>query len=135
MDKKKISFHSNLKMESMVKDIKDKNGFFTIAETIRYCIGAVHKKEFKDYLSSKHSGASMNKRDDKIAVCHALDGRIETENGKDYCIYYNYGRRDRFEQKKEVNLLTHDLLDRQYVPNKEKVKELQKQGKVNYEID
>lgn len=142
MIKKAMSFTD--RMGEMVEELQNKLGLMSFSGVVHFAITELYRKEFPAYketaspeerLKTKKMQKAMQEEeamDEFRELAKALDGRIVVEGGKEFCVYYNYTGRTRFEQKVPLNMLSSDLVKTQYQPSREKVEQYQKEGKTDY---
>lgn len=128
----------------MVAEIIASKGYPSRTAVIQQAIVEMHGNIFKDYVMVKKQRnekpdtvetAKTNKTDLAKNICHMLDGDLVERNGTLYCDYYKYDKKNRFKQEVLLESITQIEVDKQYFPNKQFVKDLQNQGRVNYEIE
>ena len=124
-----------------IEDIQNKHGLPTFTAAVHFAIAEAHKSEFKDYVMARQNrgGEEVSKKqqshDKQVAVCDALNGVLETRGDVQYCVYYTYNRKNRYEQEVPLADLTDSLIDKQYFPSREEVEKLQASNKVNYGVE
>jgi len=79
-----------------------------------------------------------NEMNASIHICeNELDGAVGADDAGNpaTCAYFQYDGRRRFEQEIDLGSVTTDLTETQYLPNKDRVKQLQADGNVDYNPD
>ena len=144
--KKLITFTDRL--VEMVQELENHKGFPSFSAVVHSAIIEMHSKTFPGYvrplakdenpadrLKRKQRDNEVKKemvRADALAVVEHLAGSVVVESGKEFCVYFTYAGRKRFEQKIPIEMLSTDLVKTQHQPSKDKVLQLQKEGKVDY---
>lgn len=144
--KKVISFTDRL--TEMVEEIQEAKGYTTFTSVVHQAIIDLHTRTFPAYLKSPKAAESPEDRvrrkaeekkakeegvrEEKLEIAKALKGKVVSEAGNEFCVYYTYTGKKRYEQKIPLMLLTTDVLKNQYHPSKEKVEQYQKEGKTDY---
>ncbi len=146
--KRTISFTD--RMDEMIEEIKSAKGYISTSAVIHAAIIELHSKAFPAYanrpLAKDEPVADKIKRkqaekdakaelirQEYLRIAEALGGRVVNENGNEYCIYYTYFSKRRYEQKVPLHMLSTDLIPIQYQPSREAVEKLQKDGKTEYQ--
>lgn len=148
MSNKLIKF--NDRHEEMIAKLRDEFGYPSFSSVVHQAVVDMYKKNFPSYMMDKRveekpedrmkRRADEKKAKEDIAkaeltkIAAELGGAITTESGKDFCVYFTYTNKKRFEQKVPLTLLSTDLVKTQYFPSKEAVLKLQKEKKVDYDI-
>lgn len=73
-----------------------------------------------------------------IRICEQdLNGEVTVdENDRPVtCVYFQYDRRNRYVQEIDVLSVSKELVESQYLPNRERVEQLQKDGNVDYDVN
>lgn len=137
----------NPRMVEMMDEIAEATGQTMTSAIIRQAIIEMHRKHTMYKAGGTKmtaEGAAQRKEDLKKAregillkgkenICTELGGSVSmTEAGNKVCNYYTYSYGQRFAQALSLTLLTTDMLKTQYDPSKEKILQLQKEGKVDY---
>jgi len=154
---RRVSFYITDQLYNKILLLQESRGDTTESETIKESIRVHYDKKFPGYLEGKRPESSFAEEDTpatkkaklktklkekelknkakkemmldtQMSLCEDLGGTVE----KGKCIYYTYDERLRFKQETPVNLLTQEIVDRQYFPSKERVEELQKKKKTTY---
>jgi hypothetical protein len=144
--KKLITFTDRL--VDMVQELENHKGFPSFSAVVHSAIIEMHSKTFPGYirplakdenpadrLKRKQRDNDVKKemvRADMLAIVEQLGGKVAVEAGKEFCVYFTYAGKKRFEQKVPIEMLSSDLVKTQYQPTREKVEQLQKEGKVDY---
>lgn len=119
----------------MLEEIKAHYGQKTLTGTQAQMISEMHRKLFPAYTTSKRPegfttkeekerSAKESARQIQLDIAKQLDGVITVEDGVEICTYFTYARRDRYEQKFSVDLLTPEMVQNQYAPSREVVQRL-----------
>ena len=74
----------------------------------------------------------LSKIEKYLAIAETLEGEVYEEGGEKRVQYYKYDGAYRDLQDIPIEMLTYNMIAEQYVPSREKVEKLRKQGKVNY---
>lgn len=147
----RITFNVSEKMKEMINDLIEKTGLMTQTHVINSALLLFHQKTFKDYIENRPSGKlsveekvdyelqrqeiKKKKQDDKgKAICQKLSGKLETSGNGYVCRYFNYSRHGKHEQALPLDHLTEELVELQYQPSKEKLKELIEKGIINLDL-
>lgn len=134
--------------------IQEELGLASISETVRACIHATHSKTFPSYARGGNTNSEpkekMSKTEAKerkkeiekanqialaIKVCEQdLNGVVATDENDNpiRCAYYQYDGRKRWKQEVDIMSVNEGLVETQYLPNRERVEKLQKDGNVDY---
>lgn len=157
----RFTFSFTKKNIEQLEEIKEQLGLASLSETMRACIHATYTKTFPNYTRSNTSTPRVvsetsepvskvdsrtkkleQERANRIAtainICeNELDGVVATdENDKPtMCAYFQYDGRRRYKQEISIESVTPDLVKTQYLPNKERVMQLQKDGNVDYDVN
>lgn len=156
MPRYSISF--TLKNIEQLTQIQEQLGLASMSETVRACIHSTHSKTFPNYtranvqsINSVPTGRvnkveAKQKRDEQeranriataISICENDLGGVVATDEKDnpiMCAYFQYDGRRRYKQEIDIGSVTPDLVTTQYLPNKERVMQLQKDGNVDYDV-
>lgn len=130
----------NERLEEMLAELVDKNGYVSDSECIRQAIIALHAKNFPNYVREKQANQSPEERERKrierldgerlarlsivkdngTTLCEQLGGTV-VETGKDMfaCVYNEYAYLNKHqvdvkEQKIPLENLTKDNVENQY---------------------
>jgi len=132
-------------------------GFASISEAVRGSIHALHSKTFPNYTRgtrdqnigdveieavkpSKKQIQSQEKANEvahKINLCeNELGGVVayDEDGNPTGCAYFQYEGRKRHLQEMNIVSVTDDLIQSQYLPNKDHVTQLQKDGHIDYDM-
>ena len=143
---KRISFDPTVRQDQMISEIMNDRGYQQKTQVVYEAIAELHRKYFPPYLA--HKLPSSNAPEDKVrrkaqievakknmkaeeqkTICEiGLNGQVEGES----CRYYRYSSRKRYEQTVPLSMLDEAMLRNQYAPSKEKVEQLQAEGKTDY---
>lgn len=142
-----------------LKAIEDELGLTSISETVRACIHVMYSKTFPNYTRDNRVGAlkadskpveqisktekrqrqaeqdKANRIATAIGICeNELGGVVATDENDNpiMCAYFQYDGRRRYKQEIDIMSVTPELVNTQYLPNKERVMQLQKDGNVDY---
>jgi len=133
----------------MVEEIKARKGFPTFTAVVHAALIEMYTRMNPDYKATLRPESPEDRvkrrkaekdvkaemvRSDSFEVVALLGGQIITEAGKEFCKYFTYSGKKRFEQKVPLNMLSNDLVITQFQPSREKVEILQKEGKVDYQV-
>ncbi|MCR4323038.1 MAG: hypothetical protein NUV61_03035 [Candidatus Azambacteria bacterium] len=146
---KRVSFILTDRLEEMAQELINARGYSTITSLIHSAIIDMHTSAFPVYLrkialrDEDPADRVRRKQEEKDAkrdmvleevrdIAFKLGGTITSNGEKETCTYFTYIGKKRFEQIIPISFLSEDLLKTQYSPNKEKVLQLQKEGKVDY---
>jgi len=138
---------SNRTLE-MIKQVQEELGYTTMTSVIQQAVIMFHTKTFPSYTLGKKMSVddkidmkekmAENKKKKEVEnmtlICDSLGGEVVDKGGIPFCVYHNYSNAKRYEQEIPLDMLTPDLVDRQYFPSKKKVEQLQKDKKVDYKI-
>jgi hypothetical protein len=143
MSRKRLNIHINEKMEGMIEDIKSFKGYETKTETVLQSIREWHNDLFPmrakkisvavdptDRREQRKLEREQEEREEKIHILLSLGGVLSPDGNSG--TYYTYDKKERYEQSVPLKMLTEDLLNYQYSPDKDTVLALQAEGKVNY---
>jgi hypothetical protein len=91
--------------------------------------------ESRDEQRDKYRDKKKHTREEELKklfldILEELGGTYNDDTG--YATYYTYSYKTRYEQVVPLNHLTRELITEQYQPSKEKVLQLQEQGKTDY---
>lgn len=140
---KRLSMTLNPTLAIMIEDLRKVRGDSNNTETIKEAIRFYHSKKFPVYASANTKPDNEQvirskvvlgavKQDVKTkeaeSICAQLGGVV---NGNT-CSYFKYDERDRYSQEVPLSLLSADLVQSQYVPNREEVQEYKRKGLANY---
>lgn len=134
------------RMYEMVGEIEREKGYISFSAVIHQAIIDLHDSTFPKYAKKKEESprgrierlkaekeAKLDiAREGFIELLDALGGKIERVAGKEFAVYFTYTGRKRYEQKVPLEMLSTDIVKTQYQPSKEKVEQLQREGKVDY---
>lgn len=73
--------------------------------------------------------------DGYLAIVEKLGGRVINKPDGKYAQYYTYHKNTRYLQEMPLEMMSDDLCDAQYSPNKEDVLGRQERGEVNYKLN
>lgn len=156
MPRYSISFTK--KNVQQLSEIQEELGLASMSETIRACVHATYSKTFPNYTrqgtamkqvdeetGNKLSKTEIKQRKDAqekanriataINVCeNELGGVVATDENDNpiMCAYYQYDGRRRWKQEVDIESVNPSLVETQYLPNKDRVLQLQKDGNVDY---
>lgn len=158
MPRYSISFtHKNIEQ---LNAIQEELGLASMSETVRSCIHATYSKTFPSYARDKATPTTKqveklltpqlskteqrqrkaeqekaNRLATAIMVCeNELNGLVATDENDNpiMCAYFQYDGRRRYKQEIDIMSVTPELVQTQYLPSKERVMQLQKDGNVDY---
>lgn len=146
MIKKLITFSP--RMVEMIQEIQDTKGYVSFSSIIHTAVVELHTHIFPNYLrplakdedpAKKIKRKAMEKevkketaRNEYLRLVEELKGQVVEESGKEFCLYFTYTGKKRFEQKIPLQMVSSDMVKTQYQPSKERVEQLQREGKVDY---
>lgn len=138
---KQMNHRFNETLIGMMYDIMREKGYTTTGAVIAQAVRDMHAKVFPLYAQSKRrpEGVSVADREaevekEQMEYCTKLGGTIEERDGTKVCVYFNYHKKRRFEQKVPLDRLSDILVRNQYVPSKDAVEKLQAEGKTDYKV-
>lgn len=158
MPRYSISFtHKNIEQ---LNAIQEELGLASMSETVRSCIHATYSKTFPSYQRDKATATAKpveklltpqlskteqrqrkaeqekaNRLATAVMVCeNELNGLVATDENDNpiMCAYFQYDGRRRYKQEIDIMSVTPELVQTQYLPSKERVMQLQKDGNVDY---
>ena len=140
----------------MVKEIRQAKGYSSNSEVFRQGVIDLYSRTFPKYILRKGTNTAKktltpaevvefreNEKIEKlklvrikqVKICERLGGTVVNKNdGGEYCEYYNYSGKTRFIQNIPLSMITDDLPKIQYQPSKDQVLDLQRKGRVDYEV-
>lgn len=138
-------------MKEKIAEIMEKSSLMSQTHVVNNAILLLHQKTFKDYIENRPSGKmtvedkvdyelkrsdiKKQKHEEKQkAFCVRLDGKLERSNSGFVCRYFNYSRQGKHEQVLPLDYLNEEIIENQYQPSKEKLKELIKNGVINLDL-
>ena len=145
----RITLYLSDTMNAMLTRLRDDRVDTSFSETIRECIRALYTKTYPEYkekitLSTKtiltdEQKETMEKlqaqkvKTKQKQICLLLGGKMNKEETE--CTYYVYDEKLRFEQTVPLSTLNENMVETQYTPSRERVKELQDKKQVLYDMD
>lgn len=134
-----IGVRLNETVVSMMKEIAVAKGFSSNRSVIEQAVRDMHAKVFPIYAQTKRrpEGSAQSERDadeerEQAAICRKLEGSVEEEDGANICVYFNYHKKKRLQQRVPFDRLSNILVRNQYFPSREAVEALQSENKVDY---
>lgn len=137
-------------MAARIEQLRDEIGVHSFSSVIHFAVSRLWDAKHPAYaakLASPDPAERVRIRDEEkkareeivekeqIEVCNQLGGQVlEEEGGNKVCVYHTYTGKKRYEQKIGLRMLSPDLVKSQYMPSREKVEQLQKDGLVDYEV-
>lgn len=125
----------------MSNELMAEKGYSSMRAVVEEAIRMMHAKVFPIYAQSKRrpegttaAQKENEEREEQLALVKKLNGTIEEIDGVEMCVFFNYHKKRRLEQRLPVDRLSDVLVRNQYVPSREAVEKLQKEGKVEYEV-
>ena len=132
-------------------------GFASISEAVRGSIHALHSKTFPHYTRGREAIVSeqevetikpskkaideqkkANELAHKVNICEQALGGVVAYDEDDQpvqCAYFQYDGRRRHLQEMDIKSVTTDLVESQYIPNKDYVTKLQAEGHIDYDLN
>lgn len=148
-NKRKLIAFSDRQLE-MVDEVKSVKGYPSFSSVIHAAVVELHTRTFPNYMRplardespaekvARKTGEKKAKeaiaKEAQMEILRQLDGSLVVEQGNEFALYFTYTGKKRFEQKVPLSLLSTDMVRTQYQPSRERVEELQKEGKVDYVI-
>ncbi len=131
-------------MADMILEIQATKGYVSFSAVVHSAVIELHHKTFPTYVMRQPKRSPTEKVHDKaeekaakesiqrdvfLKLADELGGTVVMEAGKEFCKYFTYTHKKRYEQKIPLQMLSTDLVKTQYQPSREKVEQLQKEGK------
>lgn len=135
------------RMVEMVNEIKENRGLMSFSAAVHFAIAELHKRDNPAYVHLRTNESPADRvarkkqekeakedmaRADQLAILEALGGELVVKEGSEVATYYNYSGKKRFLQEVSLSMLTTDLIKTQYQPSRERVEQLQAEGKTEY---
>lgn len=139
------------KLDDMVEEIRAEKGYKSFTAVIESAIIDFHGSVFKDYVMARKMQAAktpeekadtqlrvqeikkQREEDVLMDIAKQLEGRVSGPAGDKRVKYFTYDKSNRYEQDVPLEMLTSELIEGQYFPDKETVLQRQVEGKVNYD--
>lgn len=141
--KKRKSFRYEDGFQKKLDDLVA-HGFANETEVIRAAVMKMHRDTFVNSHEtvnlttvenkggrSQESNKQKDKRKRKKICTQDLHGEVED----DKCVFFNYFKRERHKQERQLNSLSEKTVERQFDPSKEEVARLQDADKVKYNLE
>lgn len=151
---KRVSFYITPQLDLKLQELKASRGDTHESDTLKESVRVHHAKVFPAYLSPRSGDEPLDKPEDRktkiknqiidkdirkkakkemlhdnqVAICDALGGTVVGSK----CRYYTYDHKLRYEQETPLSMLTEEIVVKQYQPSREKVEQLQRDGKTHY---
>lgn len=134
-------------MAERIEQLKEEIGVHSFSAVVHYAVMQLWAKNHPAYTEKFKADPAERVRireEEKIAkqamieeeqseVCEQLGGKVmEVEGGGKVCVYFTYSGKHRYEQRVPLKMVSTDLINNQYMPSREKVEQLQKEGKTDY---
>jgi len=144
--KRKMLYLNERHME-MLNDIKAEKGYKQDTMVFYQALIDMHAKMFPAYARTRELESpteKVNRKEEEkkakedivkselLAIAQQLGGEIIDKGGKEFVKYFNYSGKKRFEQLVPLTMMSTDLVKIQYQPSRERVEQLQKEGKTEY---
>jgi len=114
------TFLSTPVTESKITALTGELGITSVGDVIRRSIDELYNAHFPTYKRQKPSKITEDDIREKICQ-YDLEGEVIESNGKKLCVYHTHDRVKDYEQTVPIELVSSDLVDGQYIPNKEAV--------------
>lgn len=137
------------RMVEMVNEIMNNRGLMSFSAAVHFAVAELYKKDNPAYVALRTNETPADRmlrkkqekeakedmaRADQLAILEALGGQLINKEGSEVAVYFTYSGKKRFEQDVSLSMLTTDLVKTQYQPSRERVEQLQAEGKVDYKI-
>lgn len=133
-------------MQEMIAKLRSYRGFPNDAMVIYAALSESYLKFFPAYTQmNKQSPADKVQRKNeekearaqlergmKLELVKQLGGKINADDKNEIVHYYTYVSRKRYAQETPLHLVTQEIIDTQYSPDKATVERLRKEGKTDY---
>jgi len=138
------------RIDEMVAELQEEKGFKSFNEVVQWAIMEAHSKTFKDYVMVRKLQAGktpeekaetlirvqeikkQKEEDALMAIAMELNGIVSGPSGDKRVKYFTYDKSNRYEQEVPLEMMSPELVQAQYFPDKETILQRQKEGKVNY---
>lgn len=144
-DERIFGFRTTERLNDMMRELREERGYSTDTQVVYEGINELYRKTFPAYLKNspksdltpenkakvKVQEKKINeelKREEQKEICYLLEGEVKGDS----CVYYKYSGRKRFENSIPLSMLNEGMVKTQYSPNREKVEQIQAEGKAEY---
>ncbi len=133
-------------MQEKLKRLKSELGYPTEAMVIYVALADFYRTTFPPYtqISKKTPAEKIKQKEEEkkmqdeleearqLDIARKLGGKITDGDILKVVRYYTYAGRKRYPQEVPLHLLTDELIESQYSPDRAMVERLQKEGKTDY---